>query len=656
MSYPLYNIMTYDPIDTGWEDDSFASGWTAYQCTRTRDGDIVKLKTDLGYAEGWFQKSSLSIDAATYKYCIVCVKGDDKFFVEVHDGSWKSVTVEAAPSEYDVKVYDLSGVTTGTITRVRLGVGDALQKEAYYDFVAFCSYQPQFTTDRILSLQARQTDVDTDDFEILGTHDIGGGLTIGRRVRIWLNGVGGIGQKARKVFAGTIEESTPDDAAGRCLKITGRDFGQEILLRSKSKNFSMREVSLAVKDFVEDITEITTWGVETPSPTVNITKDYRYTYILDGVKDLAKWVGSDWEVKLGMGHDLRFRSRTSDYTPSLPFSITESNGHILRNVSKETDGYRAYNKVTVLGGEMSNFNNDPDEYTDQGDISTYVWQIFGGGGSSTIVEDGQDYACGTCSMKSIFTGYSNSLTTEFRPDPDGVDATIFTHIRFMHQSTGIAISPPETTFYLRLRLVDTGGKHADRTYLSNNAQPPAKFAEVSLRLDEFSADSGFDWQHVRYVQFQCVSDRTNPDEGVGGYYWVDKVFFYTSNITKSVTATGTDFRHTREYIYRDEKLVDPDFIQEVADALLNVLKNKENRFRLPLVGIPTVQVGHKATVNSPTWELNGTYYVVEAVHRVTPSQGYVTEMVLESPRLYFERLLSDVIESKIKLLERGGLS
>jgi len=195
-------------------------------------------------------------------------------------------------------------------------------------------------------------------------------LTIGRHLRIFLKGSVG---ELRKVFAGVIEESTPDDAAGRVLRITGRCFGQKLLLRTKSKTFNVREVSLAVKDFIADLTEITTFQVETPSPTVNITKDFPYEYIIDGLRDLAKQAGSDWEVKLGMGQDLRFRSRASANVPLLPFSITEADGYILRNVRKETDGYRAYNKVTVLGGEMSNIDNDQDKYTDEGEDLGESW-------------------------------------------------------------------------------------------------------------------------------------------------------------------------------------------------------------------------------------------------------------------------------------------
>ncbi len=72
--------------------------------------------------------------------------------------------------------------------------------------------------------------------------------------------------------------------------------------------------------------------------------------------------------------------------------------------------------------------------------------------------------------------------------------------------------------------------------------------------------------------------------------------------------------------------------------------------------MPFVKVGCKANVQSPTWDLNGNFHIVEAIHRVSSQTGYVTDMILESPRLYIEKLLAEVIERKIKLIERGGIA
>lgn len=658
MSY-LYKTMRHNTIDVTWEDDSFASGWVASYCGLIQDGDIAELTVNVGNSGGWIQKDGLNINAEIYKYLVTCLKGDDHFFIEVYDGSWKSATSghQDAPSDYDFKVYDLSGITTGTITSIRLGVGDAELKKAYYDFVSFHGYRPAFAADKIISIVTRHNETDLDEFEIIGTEDVGGGLSdIGCHIRILLNGMGG----GRKVFAGVIEEATPEDLNGRVLRVTGRCFGQKLLLRTKTKDFNNREVSLAVKDFVQDLTEISTLQVETPSPAAYITKDYQSEHIMDGLKDLAKQAGSDWEVKLGMGHDLRFRSRASANVPSLPYQINESQGHILRGVRKGLDGYRAYNKVSVLGGERSNIDGDPDKYTDLGDVSAWTWQAFNGG---VVEETAEDLYCGQRGINIYYNSYVNTMEVEFTLGSQGIDVTLFGYSRFMHKGDtlpasgvyGIQGYPDGTTWYFQLRLIDWNAKNATITYLPSSTQPPRAFAEIILDFDDFSVESGFNWAHVKYVQFRVISNRSSPGEGVRGRFQVDKFRFYAQTIKKSASTT-TDFKHIREYIYRDEKLVDPTYIQEVANALLNFAKNKENRYKVPVIGMPFVQVGHKANVISPTHDLNGTYYIVEAEHKVTPRQGYVTEMTLEKPRLSLERLLAEAIERKIKLIERGGIA
>jgi len=848
----LYKVMAHVPSDVSWEDDSFASGWTASYVTLSQDGDIGWLTCEAIYMSGWIEKTGLNINAATYRYCIVCVKGSHQFAVEVYDGSWKQVTsgYENAPSDYDVKVYDLAGITTGTITGIRLCVGNVAElKNAKYDFIAFSKRFPQFLQD-VMDIRVHQRESDIDEFEAivdskgpieddtvllihfdeglggkafddskyenhgtisgaawidgkilkalsyttddyvsiatsaggpldpdvfsveawiltdtlasgtrrifqrasstyglylsgsfiviyaycggvfksvayniasLGTgvwiHTMGrydgsylrlyvngvevgtpvqatgavtdGGATAyigcaspgtqhwegdidelriynraltvdeikhtyrrglpyrvfvqGRHIRIWINGF--------KVFAGVVEEVTPEE--GGILRASGRCFGQKLLLRTKSKTFNVREVSLAVKDFIEDLTEVTTFQVGTPSPTVNITKDYKYEYIMDGLKDLAKQAGSDWEVKLGMGNDLRFRSRASAAVPTAP-AVNESSGQILAGVRKESDSFRLFNKVTVVGGELSNFNNNPDDYTDTGDGAS--WVAAGGG---TVTEDKGSIAYGECSLKFAWTSYLAELICRYDLGATGEDLTPFKYLKFHHRtdSSGIQKNPAEADFRFIARLKDTAGVTATKQYLPRGSvQPAQNFAEAILELSTFSTGGGFDWTHIRYIELECDSDRTAPGEGVKGNYWIDRLHFYASNVTKTASDSSGEFKHIREYLYRDDKLIDPDFVSEVANALLNILKNTEKRFRIPVVGNPSIQVGHKVTVNSPTHGLNGTYYVVEAGHRVSSKDGYVTEMTLEKPRLYLETLLAEAIERRIKIIERGRIA
>ena len=866
----LYRVMVHDPSDVGWEDDSFAAGWTPTQVDISKDGDIVTLTVQAGLTYGYIEKTGLSIDASAYLYMIVCLKGDGDYRIAVYDGAWKDVQVWASsPTDYDVKIYDLSSVTTGTVTAVRLYVGQAEGKTASYDFVAFTRRVPQFLQD-VVEVRVHQRESDLDTFEMLvdskgpvgddtvllmhfdeglgsktfdesgyenhgtiygatwtdgkrgkalsfdgvddyveaplnmvdlisnkaftveawvywkeitkwgklistdyrqdgtwsypyvfftlaqwdnsgnwesftpairkldattvyphedtgipvnldeWTHVVGRtwieGTTVhyemwlngelswsktvidvddydygasdriflavrssftagewgnciidevrihnralsadeveqsyrrglprrvlvhGRHIRIWLN--------ALKVFAGIVEEVTPGE--GGVIHASGRCFGQKLLLKTKSVSWSGREVSQAVKDLVADIPEITTYGVESPSPTVYVTKDIKYEYIMDGLKDLAHHVGEGWEVKLGMGHDLRFRSRNSSNVPTCPTALQEG-VNVLKGVRRESDALHLYNRVVVIGGARSNPDGDPDAWTDQGDASNWATDP-----SATITEDESERVQGYCSIKLSQPETPGIVAMYLRRDlgASGVDLTPFEQLRFHHKTDTSSIQRTNNANWTaEVRLTDTNSRTVSKVYL-DDVQPPQSLAEVTLNLSGFSGDAGFDWSAVRYLEFRLKTDDGQSE--IWGNYWIDKVYFHVANVKAVATDSNSSLKHTREYILRDERLTDPDFVKEVADALLTTLRGEANRIRVPTVGTPELQAGQKVTVDASSHGLNGTYYIAEVEHRLT-SNGLVSEVTLERPALTLEVLLAESITRRISLIERGGI-
>jgi len=635
----LYRVMVYDPSDIGWEDDSFVDQWqkSGLEVEWERDGDVCKLTVQAGYTSGYIIRPSLSVDASTYRYLVVCLKGDGDFKIEIYDGSvWHTVQGwTQAPQEYEVKIYDLSSITTGTVYSIRLWVGQTESKTAHYDFVAFSKAQPSFVQN-LIEVRVHQRESDLDTFELL--KDGTTGLTLGHHIRIWLN--------ASKVFAGIIEEVTPEE--GGAIHANGRCFGLKLLLRTKSKNFNGTEVSQAVKDLVEDLTEITTYNVETPSPTVYITKDLKYEYIIDGLRDLARHVGEGWEVKLGMGHDLRFRSRNSANVPTAPTTLQEG-VNVLQGVRRESDALHLYNRVIVIGGARSNPDGDPDTWTDQGDASNWATDP-----SATISEDESERVAGSCSIKieQPETPGITAMYMKYDFGVDGIDLTPFAQLRFHHKTDANGIQRTNgANWTAEVRLTDTNSRTVSKTYL-DDVQPPQSLAEVTLNLSDFSGDAGFDWSAVRYLEFRLKTDDSQSE--IWGNYWIDKVHFHVANIKAVATDSNSSLKHTREYILRDERLTDPDFVKEVADALLTTLRGEANRIRVPTVGTPELQAGQKVTVDASSHGLNGTYYIAEVEHRLT-SNGLVSEVTLERPALTLEVLLAESITRRISLIERGGI-
>ncbi len=386
-------------------------------------------------------------------------------------------------------------------------------------------------------------------------------LNLGHSIRIWLN--------ADKVFAGLVGENTPME--GGLTRLSGRDFSQKLLLRTKSKNWSGREVSLAVKDLVEDLPEVSTYNVETPTPT-----------------------------------------------------------------------------VTVIGASYSNPSNDPDEYTDEDDTWTEDDPDV------MVVHDYAAFTDGKCSIRRVAVEGEEPAyyETEIDLGSSGVDFSHFTRASFSYKASGIIVSKQYDFF---IRLIDTSSRVAKKKYLDTSQSLPSSWAEYDYALSDFTVDSGFDWQHIRYIQM-CAYASSPPNGTIYGSDWWDRLCLYTPNITKTATDGSSSFAHTREHVLCDERLVDPEFVQEVADALLASLSQSENRFRIPVAGSPEIQAGKKVSVNVPSHGLSGAYYVAEARHKVTAREGFVTEVVLEEPTLSLETLLSDAIERKIRLIERGDIT
>ena len=73
----LYRVMVHNPADIGFEDDSFAEGWTWTRVDVERDGDVITLTVQAGTTDGYIEKAGLNIDASTHKYMVVCLKGSE---------------------------------------------------------------------------------------------------------------------------------------------------------------------------------------------------------------------------------------------------------------------------------------------------------------------------------------------------------------------------------------------------------------------------------------------------------------------------------------------------------------------------------------------------------------------------------------------------
>ena len=130
--------------------DDFADptlpGWDLQYVKTSCDGDIVKL--ELLNVSGRIQKTNISVDASKYKFLVVRLKGNGYFWIMIYDGAFKTVQTDIlAPSTETIYVYDLSALTSGTITAILLGASGGVGKIAYYDFFLFVESLPFYSAE-----------------------------------------------------------------------------------------------------------------------------------------------------------------------------------------------------------------------------------------------------------------------------------------------------------------------------------------------------------------------------------------------------------------------------------------------------------------------------------------------------------------------------
>jgi len=107
--------------------------------------------------------------------------------------------------------------------------------------------------------------------------------------------------------------------------------------------------------------------------------------------------------------------------------------------------------------------------------------------------------------------------------------------------------------------------------------------------------------------------------------------------------------------YKDAKLNRLELLQDLAEGLLVGMRAISQRVLLPVVGASDLQRGHLVQVSAPSLGLSGSYLIAEAEHRLNRSEGYVTRVLLENPRLSLPWEIARILERELRLERRGDL-
>ena len=631
--------MVWDPTLVGWRDDSFVTGWTPDEdidFTKI-DGDFAELVVKGGETFGFIQKA-ISVDASIYKYLVVGLWGDGDYRISVYDGEWHEVLDPFgwidAPNTYDIKVVDLTEITTGTITQIVLYTGQAAAKKTTYDFIEFHSAEPEEPS-AIVALNVLQREAEADTFESRWVEGVSDPFTKGFNIRL----IATRDTNADKIFAGVIEESNLL-GGGHLRDVSGRCFQVKLQSATKTVTFSDDELSAAVKELVEDLTEVTTERVETPDPVINIRKKYTATHIGDALNQLASLPSKQdpfepWRWKLGYGQDLRVRSVLSSNVRECITDIVEGTNILTPGVKLGSDLYGLYNKVVAYSGIV--YLPYTDDYT----------------------EDFNDWAiesCTDCVGAFLQNGAAiegdNSIqfvATEVRGVRiksdlgSAIDTTQMTRIIFQVQ-----VMP--TFPYDKLTIYF--GQDYDNCYykeftivVENNL-----WNQIALDLEGWSTRGTPTRTDVDYLAIGCVL----PNLYLGSIWW-DGLHFVAPKIEATAVDDSSPVDHDRVYFYKDAKINEEDKLQDFADGLLETLKAAAERIQLPVTGAPDLQRGRKVTATSATLGLDGDYIIAEAEHIFSRGVGYTTIVLLDEGRYSLPSELKTTLEQELQIERRGTI-
>jgi len=384
------------------------------------------------------------------------------------------------------------------------------------------------------------------------------------------------------------------------------------------------------------------WDIYSKGPfPVNISKAYISTPVSDILDQLcgvaSKATGKAWSWKLGYGQDLRFRP--VDEAPTASTGIEEG-VNLLTGVKRAEDLYELANRVVVLSGEVQYPMEDL--YCEDVDEWTIEWC---GRCTAPALQNDSDAREGDYAMM-IYDDTLNWWRVARRIR--SVDLTKYKGLRIWLKISGTwssGVSSDEITIKL--------GTDNDNCYykavhlgVGNN-----EWAHVDVDLTEGWAVAGSpDKTDVTWIALEAVW----PNDLYGNVMW-DGWHFYAENIAVEARNPDSPVKEERTYVYKDAKLNRLELLQDLAEGLLTAKKALAQRVLLPVIGAPDLQRGRLVQVSAPSLGLSGSYLIAEAEHILSRSEGYITRVLLENPRLSLPWEIARILERELRLERRGDL-
>ncbi|RLI18688.1 hypothetical protein DRO49_01955 [Candidatus Bathyarchaeota archaeon] len=375
-----------------------------------------------------------------------------------------------------------------------------------------------------------------------------------------------------------------------------------------------------------------------PAP-VNISKTYISTPVSDILDQLcsiaSKATGKRWSWKLGYGQDLRFRPVDEAPTAS---TIIQEGVNLLRGVKRGRDLYELANRIIVLSGQVQY----PWEDLYCEDVS--LWSIeWCGQCTDPKLKNDDDSKEGDYAMM-IYDDTLNWWRVGRRIP--SIDLTGYKGLRLWVKINGSWSGASGDEITIKFGSDNSNCYYkAVRLGVGNN-----EWAHIDVDLQRFAKKGNPDLSDVTWIALEAVW----PSELYGNVTW-DGWHWYAENLKVEVRDPESPVEEERTYVYKDAKLNRLELLQDLAEGLLVGMKAISQRVLLPVIGASDLQRGHLVQVSAPSLGLSGSYLIAEAEHRLNRSEGYVTRVLLENPRLSLPWEIARILERELRLERRGDL-
>ncbi len=412
------------------------------------------------------------------------------------------------------------------------------------------------------------------------------------------------------------------------VHVSGRCWGERLFRRVVTKTYVNVKGEAIVKDLLDNYVSLShvRSGVELveDTGTTYSSLEYENTPVID----ILRYVAESADDAGVIGYDFRVAPDAKfEFFPRNSKTSSVSLTERIEQSEYSLDIHRVRNKANVQGAADKSVPADKDAWTDSLTPADGTWTATSG----TVSFDTTTKMKGSGSVKTNVQNlyYGGCLFT--LNSGKEVNAELYPNLNFCLRR--------DSSFNgnITLTIFDASNRSAwHELTLGYDKWFQTQVPVGTINADQWQADTGFDWTHIKNIRVICWFDATGS-----GSFWVDGLFFGG----KRYSATEEDIASQNSYGLRElaevnEELWSDDECTSHAKALLANLNQPAESLTLRTTvldyGNSPILPGDKIHVTLPNENVDGNFRVASAEYNVdakTQTLEIALELGREPPRL-----------------------